>query len=69
MRLASILAYNPALRDYYAAQPRPVQNALGAWIVRYTLTKCEPTPEQVAPEVWKTARGMIRPVFRKDGRS
>lgn len=61
MRLSSILKCYPALRDYYAAQPRPVQNALGAWIVRYTLTKREPTPGQVAPEVWETVRGMIRP--------
>lgn len=64
-----ILKCNPALRDFYAAQPREVQNALGAWIVRYSLTGREPTPAQVAPEVWTAARGMIRPVRRKGGRT
>ena len=64
-----ILKCNPALREFFASQPRQVQNALGAWIVRYALTKCEPMPEQVAPEVWETARGMIRPVRREGGKA
>ena len=69
MTAHGILKCNPALRAFYEAQPREVQNALGAWILRYALTEREPTPAQVAPEVWETARGMIRPVRRKGSRA
>lgn len=69
MTTHGILKCNPALRDFYGAQPREVQNALGAWLVRYSLTGSEPTPAQVAPDVWTAARAMIQPVRREGART
>lgn len=67
MRARAILKCKPALRNLYTAQPRETRVALGAWIVRYTLTGDEPTADALPPEVWEAARGMIRPARREGG--